>query len=92
MKHKKLTQRADFLGPDLLGERKVLSDAETGRDIDSREQTQLPNGFRATEIEVGLLFNFAATAQFGRYGFENEGKKARNLREFMEKKSPGSCA
>jgi hypothetical protein len=55
------------------------------------EQQQLRNCLGATGIEVGLLFNFAATAQFGRYGFENAEKNPRNARESMDKKSPGSC-
>ena len=70
-------------------------EAKTGKDkdkdIDSREQKQLRNCLRAPAIEGGLLFNFAATAPCGRYGFENAGKNPRNPREFMDKKSPGSC-
>jgi hypothetical protein len=46
---------------------------------------------RATEIEVGLLFNFGPNAQFKHYVFENAKKNPRNPRESAEKKSAGSC-
>ena len=69
----------------------MLIEAKTGEDVDSRERKQLRSYLRATEIEVGRLFNFAATASFGRYGFENDGKNPRNPRESMDKTPPGSC-
>ncbi len=71
---------------DLLVERKVLIELKTGRDIDSAL-----NYLRATDVEVGLLFNFGPTAQFKRYAFENERKNPRNPRESADKKLPGSC-
>jgi len=40
-------------------------------------EKQLLNYLRATEIEVGLLFNFGPEAQFRRYIFENDRKKIR---------------
>ena len=86
-KHKQLTERVD-----LVRERTVLIEAKTGQDIDSREQKPLRNSLCPTEIEFGRLFNFRATAPFGRYGFENDGKNPRNPRECADQKSPGSCA
>lgn len=73
---------------DLLVDRKVLIELKTGRDIDSAWEKQLLNYLRATDIEVGLLFNFGPSAQFRRYAFENERK---NPRQAVEKKLPESC-
>jgi GxxExxY protein len=75
---------------DLLVERKVLIELKTGRDIDSAWEKQLLNYLRATDVEVGLLFNFGPTAQFKRYAFENERKNPRNPSESADKKLPGS--
>jgi GxxExxY protein len=76
---------------DLLVERKVLIELKTRRDMDSAWEKQLLNYLRATDVEVGLLFNFGPTAQFKRYAFENERKNPRNPRESADKKLPGSC-
>ena len=76
---------------DLLLGRKVLVELKTGRDIDSAWEKQLLNYLRATDVEVGLLFNFGPTAQFRRYVFENDRKNPRDPRESVEKKLPGSC-
>ena len=76
---------------DLLVDSKVLIELKTGRDIDRAWEKQLLNYLRATDIEVGLLFNFGPNAQFKRYAFENARKNPRNPRESAEKKLPGSC-
>lgn len=76
---------------DLLVDKKVLIELKTGRDIDLAWEKQLLNYLRATDVEVGLLFNFGPTAQFRRYVFENEKKNPRNPRESAEKKLPGRC-
>lgn len=75
---------------DLLVDRKVIVELKTGRDIEPGWEKQLLNYLRATDIEVGLLFNFGPNAQFRRYIFENERKNPRNLRKSAEKKLPGS--
>lgn len=75
---------------DLLVEGKVLIELKTGRDIDLAWEKQLLNYLRATDVEVGLLFNFGPTAQFRRYAFENARKNPRNPRESAEKKFVGS--
>jgi GxxExxY protein len=62
---------------DLLIEKKVLIALKTGRDIDPAWEKQLLNYLRATQIEVGMLFNFGPAAQFRRYVFENERKNPR---------------
>ena len=62
---------------DLLVDGKVIVELKTGRDIDPAWEKQLLNYPRATQIEVGLLFNFGPKAQFRRYVFENERKNPR---------------
>jgi GxxExxY protein len=76
---------------DLLVDSKVLIELKAGRDIDLAWEKQLLNYLRATDIEVGLLFNFGPNAQFKRYVFENARKNPRNPCESAEKKLPGSC-
>jgi GxxExxY protein len=76
---------------DLLVDRKVLIELKTGRDIDPSWEKQLLNYLRATDVEVGLLFNFGPSAQFKRYVFENDRKNPRNPRASAEKKLPGSA-
>ncbi|HEY6339582.1 MAG TPA: GxxExxY protein [Candidatus Sulfotelmatobacter sp.] len=75
---------------DLLVDGKVLVELKAGRDIEPAWEKQLLNYLRATEIEVGLLFNFGPNAQFKRYAVENDRKNPRNPRESAEKKSPES--
>lgn len=62
---------------DLLIDEKVIIELKTGRDVDPAWEKQLLNYLRATQIEVGMLFNFGPTAQFKRYVFENERKNPR---------------
>jgi GxxExxY protein len=76
---------------DLVVENKVLVELKTRRDIDTAWEKQLLNYLRATQIEVGLLFNFGPSAQFSRYVFENEKKNPRNPCKSAEKELPGSC-
>ena len=76
---------------DILADRKVLIELKTGREVEPAWEKQLLNYLRATDVEVGLLFNFGPSAQFRRYVFENNKKNPRNPRESAEKKSAGSC-
>jgi GxxExxY protein len=76
---------------DLLVDRRVLVELKTGRDIEPGWEKQPLNYLRATEIEVGLLFNFGPNAQFRRYVFENEKKNQRSPRASAEEKLPGSA-
>ncbi len=62
---------------DLLVEGCVLLELKTAQAIDRAHEAQLMNYLRATEIEVGLLFNFGPKPQFRRIVFENERKKIR---------------
>ncbi len=62
---------------DLVAEGCVLLELKTAQAIDRAHEAQLMNYLRATEIEVGLLFNFGPKPQFRRFVFENERKKIR---------------
>ncbi|MGH9602131.1 MAG: GxxExxY protein, partial [Terriglobales bacterium] len=62
---------------DLLVEGCVLLELKTAQAIDRAHEAQIMNYLRATEIEVGLLFNFGPKPQFRRLVFENERKKIR---------------
>jgi GxxExxY protein len=84
-------QKVGDFRADLMVDGKVLVELKTGRDIEPAWEKQLLNYLRATEVEVGLLFNFGPNAQFKRYVFENAKKNPRNPRESAEKKAPGSC-
>jgi len=84
-------QQIGHFRADLLVDRKVILELKTGRDIDSAWEKQLLNYLRATDIEVGLLFNFGPSAQFRRYVFENDRKNPRPLRDSAEKKLPESA-
>lgn len=66
-------QVGDFRA-DLLVEKKVILELKAARAIDSACEKQLLNYLRATNIEVGILFNFGARAEFKRYLFDNDKK------------------
>jgi GxxExxY protein len=83
-------QKVGDFRADLLVAEKVLVELKTGRDIEPAWEKQLLNYLRATDVEVGLLFNFGPNAQFKRYVFENTKKNPRDPRESAETKSPGS--
>jgi GxxExxY protein len=82
-------QKVGDFRADLLVAEKVLVELKTGRDIEPAWEKQLLNYLRATDVEVGLLFNFGPNAQFKRYVFENTKKNPRDPRESAETKSPG---
>lgn len=75
------SQKIGEFRADLLVEGKVLIELKTGREIDLAWEKQLLNYLRATDVEVGLLFNFGPAAQFRRYVLENLKKNPRNPRE-----------
>jgi GxxExxY protein len=62
---------------DLPLDEKVIVELKTGREVDPAWEKQLLNYLRATQIEVGMLFNFGPNAQFRRYVFENDRKNPR---------------
>lgn len=69
-------QIGDFRA-DLLVDRKVIIELKVGRAIEPAWEKQLLNYLRATEIEVGMLFNFGPSAEFKRYVFDNNKKNPR---------------
>jgi GxxExxY protein len=72
-----MDRRSAIFARDLLVDEKVIIELKTGREIEPAWEKQLLNYLRATEIEVGMLFNFGPSAQFKRYMFENERKNPR---------------
>jgi GxxExxY protein len=62
---------------DLRVDRLVLVELKTVRALEPSHEAQLFHYLRATNIEVGLLLNFATKAQFKRIAFENARKKSR---------------
>jgi GxxExxY protein len=63
----------EFLA-DLLVESAVLIELKAVRAIEQSHERQLLNYLRATDIEVGLLFNFGPKPQFRRLVFGNHNK------------------
>src|SRR5260370_14227573 len=70
----------DFVA-DVLVDRSVLLELKAARTLDSAHEAQLLNYPRATEIEVGLLFNFAIKPEFRRLAFDNSRKQVKQLNE-----------
>jgi len=62
---------------DLIVEGLVILELKTAASIDRSHEAQLYNYLRATEVEVGLLFNFGKHPEFCRVVFSNEEKKIR---------------
>lgn len=69
-------QVGDFRA-DLLVEHKILLELKAARTLDRSHEAQLLHYLRATEVEIGLLFNFGEKPQFRRLLFDNERKKIR---------------
>ncbi len=59
---------------DLLVNKFVLLELKSCRSIDKAHMAQLLNYLKATEIEVGLLLNFAPRPEFKRVVFGNDRK------------------
>jgi len=70
----------DFVA-DMLVERSVLLELKAARTLDAAHEAQLLNYLRATEIEVGLLFNFGIKPEFRRLAFDNSRKQAQHFGE-----------
>lgn len=70
----------DFVA-DVLVNRCVLVELKATRTLDLAHEAQLLNYLRATEIEVGLLFNFGIKPEFRRLVFENSRKQVRHFGE-----------
>jgi len=59
---------------DLLVESSVLIELKAVRALEKAHERQLLNYLRATNIEIGLLFNFGPAPQFRRLAFDNSRK------------------
>ena len=68
----------DFVA-DLLVNQMVLLELKAARMLDSAHEAQLLNYLRATEIEVGLLFNFGIKPEFRRLAFDNARKRVKPI-------------
>jgi GxxExxY protein len=71
-------QRIGDFRADLLVDTKVIIALKAGRLIDPSWEKQLLNYLRATDAEVGMLFNFGPKAEFKRFVFENSNKNPRS--------------
>lgn len=61
--------------PDIAVAGLVTLELEAGRALDAAHESQLLNCLRATEVEVGLLFNFGPRPDFKRLVFDNSRKR-----------------
>ena len=66
-----------YFEADMLVEKCVLLELKAMRALDRSHEAQLRNYLRATDIEVGLLFNFGLRPEFRRLLFSNPGKVIR---------------
>jgi GxxExxY protein len=71
-------QRIGDFRADLFVDGKVIVELKAGRLIDPSWEKQALNYLRASDIEVGMLFNFGPRAEFKRYVFENSYKNPRS--------------
>jgi len=62
---------------DLLVENVILLELKCARVFEPIHEAQLLNYLKATEIEIGILFNFGPSPQFRRLLFDNDRKKIR---------------
>lgn len=60
---------------DLLVNGKILIELKSKESIHPAHEAQLTNYLRATEVEIGLLFNFGRKPEFKRKYFSNEKKR-----------------
>jgi GxxExxY protein len=68
-------QKVGDFSADMLINGCVLLELKAGRGLDAAHEAQLLNYLRATEIEIGLLFNFGLKPQFKRLAFDNRRKQ-----------------
>jgi GxxExxY protein len=60
---------------DVLVDECLLLELKAVRRLDSAHEAQLLNYLRATDVEVGLLFNFGIKPEFKRLAFDNTRKQ-----------------
>ncbi len=59
---------------DILVDGKIILELKAARTLAEENEAQILNYLKATNIEVGLLMNFGAKAEFRRKAFDNERK------------------
>ncbi len=72
--------RGDQIGEffaDLVVEEAVIVELKAVHHLDSAHEAQLLHYLRATEMEVGMLFNFGSQPKFQRLAFSNDRKSIR---------------
>ena|SRR5215831_16068444 len=74
-------QRVGSFEADVLVNKCVLLELKATRTLDSAHEAQLLNYLRATDIEVGLLFNFGVKPEFRRLVFDNSRKQVQHIGE-----------
>jgi GxxExxY protein len=62
---------------DMIVENKVILELKAAETLCKEHEAQLMNYLRATDIEIGFLFNFGTKPQFIRKVFENKYKNPR---------------
>src|SRR5437773_7996278 len=75
------SQKVGAFVADILVNKCVLLELKAARTLDSAHEAQLLNYLRATEVEVGLLFNFGIKPEFRRLVFENSRKQVQHFGE-----------
>lgn len=70
-------QQVGHFEADMLVEKCILLELKAMRALERSHEAQLRNYLRATDIEVGLLFNFGLRPEFRRLLFSNPGKVIR---------------
>ena len=74
-------QKVGDFTADVLVDKRVLLELKAARTLDSSHEAQLLNYLRATEIEVGILFNFGIKPEFRRLAFDNSRKQVQHFGE-----------
>jgi GxxExxY protein len=78
-------QKVGDFTADMLVQDCVLLELKAGRALDAAHEAQVLNYLRATEIEVGLLFNFGLKPQFKRLAFDNRRKHGQESTDSLMK-------
>jgi GxxExxY protein len=66
-----------FYKADIVVDDKIIIELKAAESLCEENECQLLNYLRATNIEVGLLFNFGKTAQFKRLVYSNSRKNSK---------------
>ncbi|MCF6149653.1 MAG: GxxExxY protein [Candidatus Kuenenia sp.] len=73
----KVTYEGEIIGEyyaDILIDNKIIVEIKAARQLAEEHEAQLLNYLKATDIEVGLLFNFGPKPEIKRKAFDNKRK------------------